>query len=92
MLAISAIEDRGVEETWALVERFRSQAVESGRLESRRSAQTLDWLRAMLEQELWRNFATHPAVLDAWPEVERKVLAGRLSAAAAAQRLLKARS
>jgi LAO/AO transport system kinase len=88
VLAISALEDRGVAETWAVVERFHRQATDSGLLESRRHAQTLDWLRAMLAQELWRAFSTRPDVLDAWPRIEREVIAGELSAAAAAKQLL----
>ena len=88
VLAISSIEDRGVEETWEIVERFRARGIESGLIESRRHAQTLDWLRAMLEQELWRTFSTRPDVLEAWPRIEREVIAGELSAAAAARQLL----
>lgn len=88
VLAISSLEDRGVEETWNVVERFQKQGTDSGLIESRRHAQSLDWLRAMLEEELWRVFSTHPEVLEAWPRIERKVVAGEMSAAAAAHHLL----
>ena len=50
-------------EVWALIERFRLAGAESGFLAARRRTQTLDWMREMLEQVLWREFSRDPAVM-----------------------------
>ncbi len=92
VLACSSLEERGVAEAWDVVERFRDTGGRAGFFAERRRTQTLDWLREMLEQELWRAFSHNPSVTKTWPEVERDVLDGKLSAAAAVRRLLNAQN
>lgn len=88
VLACSIVEERGIAEAWELVERFRDTGATAGFFAERRRTQALDWLREMLEQELWRAFLHNPSVTNAWPQVEQDVLDGKLSAAAAVQHLL----
>jgi LAO/AO transport system kinase len=88
VMTCSGTENRGIAETWDVVEQFQDTAVKSGFFEKHRRSQTLDWIRAMLEQELWQAFIRNPATTAEWPLVEQEVLAGRLSATAAVKRLL----
>ena len=88
VLACSSLENRGIAEVWDVVERFHLAMTQSGLFHERRRAQTLDWIHTMLEQELWRTFTRNPATVAQWPLVEREVLEGKLSAAAAVKRLL----
>jgi LAO/AO transport system kinase len=88
VMTCSSKENRGIAETWDMVEQFRDVTMKSGFFEQHRRSQTLDWIRGMLEQELWRNFIRNPSTIARWPQVEQEVLAGRLSATAAVKRLL----
>lgn len=88
VLTCSSLEDSGIDGLWKLIERFRREATQNGLLTRRRQTQALDWMRALLEQELWERFRGDPAVRSVWPRIERQVLEGTLSPAAAVQRLL----
>ena len=85
----SSVEGAGIAEAWEVVERFHRTALHNGFFHDHRRTQTLDWMRDMLEQELWNAFMHNPATLARWPEVERAVLDGSLSAATAVKELLK---
>ena len=85
----SSVEGAGIAEAWELIERFQQTALASGFFQEHRRMQTLDWMRDLLEQELWNAFIHNPATVARWPEVERAVLAGTLSATAAVKQLLK---
>lgn len=88
VLTCSSLDGAGIEAAWDVVERFREAAESSGFFAEHRRKQTLDWIREMLEQELWRSFSQSPAALEKWPKVEREVLDGKLSATAAVKSLL----
>ena len=88
VLTCSSVENRGVEQVWNVVERYHTMSSESGFLAQRRNHQTLEWMRSMLEHELWRGFSSNPAVAELWPVIERQVLAGTLPAATAVKQLL----
>lgn len=88
VLACSSVAGQGIGEIWDVIERFHQTGTDSGSFVERRRVQTLDWIREMLSQELWRRFCAHPAVIESWPQVERDVLDGRFSAAAAVRQLL----
>lgn len=88
VLTCSSVERRGIEQVWEVVERYRRATTESGFFAQRRNHQTLEWMRSMLESELWRGFTHNPAVAKLWPEIEQQVLSGTLSASTAVKHLL----
>jgi LAO/AO transport system kinase len=88
VMTCSSMDNQGIAEAWDLVESFHDTTMKSGFFDLHRHSQTLDWVREMLEQELWRNFTRNPSVIALRPSVEQDVLAGRLSATAAVKRLL----
>ena len=88
VMTCSSNDGSGIAEAWDLVEQFHDTTMKSGFFGQHRRAQTLDWIREMLEQELWQNFARNPSTITHWPRVEREVTEGRLSATAAVRQLL----
>ena len=90
VLTCSALEDRGLEEVWAVVCQHRDAMRASGHFEARRREQRLDWLWSMIDDRLRQALRSHPSVRDALPEVERDVLEGKLAPTSAAARLIEA--
>jgi LAO/AO transport system kinase len=88
VLTCSSVNGTGIETAWDVVERFQAATRESGFFAEHRHRQTLDWIREMLEQELWQTFIRSPKTMAEWPQVERDVLDGKLSATAAVRQLL----
>jgi LAO/AO transport system kinase len=84
----SGLEGTGLDELWDRVEEHRRITTESGEREERRRRQRLDWLRSLLEDEILGAFHRRPEVVRQLPELERRVMAGELTPAAAARRLL----
>ncbi len=89
-LAASSTTGEGLPELWAMVQRFLEHARGRGLFEQRRREQERAWMRAMVEEQLRERFFNHPSVLTLLPEMEQAVAEGRLPAASAAARLLKA--
>ena len=78
----------GIPELWAVIEEFRSQTQESGVLEKRRRAQTLDWVYNMVEEHLRASFDQHAGVARIRSEIEHDVMWGRMPPTVAAKRLI----
>lgn len=84
----SSLENQGITNAWDIIERYRETTTRSGFFAERRNRQSLEWMRSMLEGELWRNFTSNPAVAALWPQLEHQVLAGTVSASTAVKRFL----
>jgi len=84
----SSLTGEGIPELWAVVEAFHKQTLDSGVLEKRRRAQTLDWVYSMVEEHLRSSFFQHTGVERIRAEVEHQVMWGRLPPTTAAQRLI----
>ena len=84
----SSVDGVGIGEVWEMIERFQQTAISNGFFQEHRRAQTLDWMRDMLEQELWNAFIHNPATVARWPEVERAVRNGAISPAVGVKQLL----
>ncbi len=88
VLTVSAREETGLGELWERIEEHRRVMAESGELDARRRDQRLDWLRSLVEEEVLGAFRRDPKVAKLWPELERQVVAGEITPALAAARLL----
>lgn len=84
----SALEKQGLDNIWSLIGKFRQALGESGEFERRRQRQQLDWMWAIIEQELISRMRNDTAVRDSLADTEDAVSAGRLPVRAAASRLL----
>jgi LAO/AO transport system kinase len=88
VLTLSALKQEGIAEFWAVVENFRTTLAASGEFESRRQHQAISWMWQQIDSALQGRFRSHPGVKAELPELSKKVEAGRVTPAAAAQRLL----
>jgi LAO/AO transport system kinase len=89
VLTMSALEGTGLEELWENVERHREVLSEAGEFDARRRTQQVDWTWQMVRDTVLERVLSNPAVRKARAEVERRVLAGELTPALAAQQILK---
>src|SRR4051812_32427584 len=90
VLTCSAREGTGLAELWQQIVRHQDTLDASGELAQRRQRQQVRWVWAMVRDTLLGELRTHPDVRALAPEVERAVLAGTLTPALAADRLLAA--
>jgi LAO/AO transport system kinase len=88
VLTVSALEERGMDEVWAVVESYREKLGQTGELASKRREQQQAWFWSMLREGLERHFLARPDVRKLVPTLEVAVAAGELTATAAAGRLL----
>ncbi|MBO0880391.1 MAG: methylmalonyl Co-A mutase-associated GTPase MeaB [Mycobacterium sp.] len=92
VLTMSALEGAGLGELWDAVQRHRQVLTDAGEFEARRRAQQVDWTWQMVRDTVLDRLLSNPAVREARAEVERQVLAGKLTPAMAAQQILKVAS
>lgn len=86
----SALTGDGIDDCWAIVDRFYAAVTASGALAERRRGQLLAWFEDLVREEVLARFHRHPAVQMMRPEIERDLLRGELTAVRAARALLEA--
>jgi LAO/AO transport system kinase len=84
----SALTGAGIAEAWQAVERFRATLSADGGLQRRRGEQAKEALRRELGESLRAALRADPDVARRLVDLEERVAAGRLSPAAAADRLV----
>ena len=87
-MRLSGLTGEGLDEFWALVQRFRSLQEASGRGAARRQRQAQAWMWEMIHAGLRQRFAQHPAVRAALPATTERVVHAQLAASTAARELL----
>jgi LAO/AO transport system kinase len=87
-LCVSSLNGMGIDKLWETVGRFFANVKESGHHHQRRQEQTMSWVRNLIEEDLLRQFYTHPEVSQNWDTVRKKVISGQLPAPQAALELL----
>lgn len=87
-ITASALTGTGVVEFWRMIETFVSTTSDSGVFQQRRRHQERDWMHALLSQQLRERFLAHQTVGDRLPQLEASVMAGEITATAAARELL----
>jgi len=89
VLACSALEVKGIPELWTALETYRDHVTANGYFQQNRQRQAGYWLREALEAGIKSIFYAHPAVRQTLEDLEKEVLAGRISPFAAAKKILK---
>jgi LAO/AO transport system kinase len=87
-LTCSGVTGDGIPSLWETVEQFRAQTGASGVFAARRKTQLLAWLHGMVEEHLRSLFYAHPSIAGRLDAIEHQVVAGTMTAAAAAQELI----
>ena len=75
---------------WEVVENFAAATRESGAFAARRKHQSIEWMHAMIEEELRHRFFRDERVRQLIPDVERQVADQTLPAATAVRRIMEA--
>jgi len=87
VMTISAQDNRGLDEVWGRILEHRRILQGSGEFATRRGAQAVAWMRALLAEQLEKGLHTDPQIEKQVASVEEEVRTGRLTAALAAKRL-----
>ncbi|WP_084684639.1 methylmalonyl Co-A mutase-associated GTPase MeaB [Maribacter forsetii] len=90
VLTCSALENRGLNEVWELIDNYCKNMQSSGFFTTNRQQQNENWLIQYLEQELLSEFYHHPKTKDMLPQLKKEVISGNTSPFLAAEKLLKA--
>ena len=92
VVTVSALEERGMDDVWRIVEEHRTRLTASGVLARKRQEQQRTWLWSMIEDGLRAQFLARDDVKRLLPEMEAAVASARLTPTQAARRLLEAGS
>jgi LAO/AO transport system kinase len=88
VLEVSALEKRGIDEVWAMVQEHRRELRANGELEQKRAAQRHHWFKGLLDAGMRAHFLARPDIVRALAEAERDIDAQRITPTAAAERVL----
>jgi len=75
-------------ELWGIIDQFMLVTRESGALAARRERQAVEWMHAMIEEELRERFLRNPRIRHLLPDLEQQVASNQIPAATAARLLL----
>jgi LAO/AO transport system kinase len=73
---------------WQTIDKFVLATRDSGAFAARREHQAVEWMHAMIEEELRRRFYRDPRIQRLLPGLEQQVASNQVPAATAAQQLL----
>jgi LAO/AO transport system kinase len=88
VVPVSALEARGMDEIWEIIEKHRQAQTKTGERRERRRQQQLSWFWSMLEEGLRKHFLARADVQRRLPELEAAVGRATLTPTQAARRLL----
>ncbi len=84
----SAIEQQGIKQVWGIIEKFERHTKLKGYFESNRNKQAKYWMYEKINEELKRRFYENEKIAQQLPDLERQVIAGKISAFTVAELLL----
>jgi LAO/AO transport system kinase len=90
VLTCSALENTGLEEIWARVQKHRAVLESTGELDRRRRDQQVDWTWNLVQDQLLARLHEDPRVRALAPALEQQVRDGAVTATTAAERILDA--
>ncbi|MCC3332442.1 methylmalonyl Co-A mutase-associated GTPase MeaB [Nocardia abscessus] len=90
VLTMSGLEGNGLDRFWDTVLEHRRVLTDAGEFDAQRRRQQVDWTWTMVHDQLLRRLADNPEVKAIRAQVEKQVRDGTLTAALAAEELLRA--
>jgi LAO/AO transport system kinase len=88
VVTLSALEMRGMDEIWRIIQEHRAKLGATGELEAKRREQQRVWFWNVLEEGIKSRFLSRPDVRAELGALEDAVAAGRTSPTSAARRIL----
>ena len=87
VVTISGLDNIGLDDLWAKIEDHRTRLTATGELATRRRAQQVKWMWAMVEDRLFARLRNDPQVKARLPDLESGVADGLVSATVAAEEI-----
>jgi len=84
----SALEQEGIADCWAMMQRYQQQAIDQGALNRRRAEQNLQWMTQLMDAMLRQQLSDNPKIREALPVIKNKVSEGSLTPVSAAVRVI----
>jgi LAO/AO transport system kinase len=88
VLTCAGLTGEGLDQVWTKLVEHQDRMKASGEFDERRRTQQVRWTWQMVRDGLESSLRHHPGVRSAVPDLEKAVLAGELTPALAARRLL----
>jgi LAO/AO transport system kinase len=88
VIGVSALEDQGIVEVFQKILKLHKKRRDSGVLAARRAEQCRDWLWQAIREEILESMVGKISPQDGMTELEREVVAGRLTASSAARQIV----
>ena len=88
VIGVSALEDQGIAEVFQKILKLHKKRRDSGVLAARRAEQCRDWLWQAIREEILESMVGKISPQDGMTELEREVVAGRLTASSAARQIV----
>ena len=88
VIGVSALEDQGIAEVFQKIFKLHKKRRDSGVLAARRAEQCRDWLWQAIREEILESMVGKISPQDGMTELEREVVAGRLTASSAARQIV----
>jgi LAO/AO transport system kinase len=88
VLMVSALKQHGVAEVWQMLVAFNDAMHQSGEFDENRKRQSVDWMWALLMDDLKTLFLNHNEVQGIFPQLQEAVSQGITTPSAASRRLL----
>ncbi len=88
VVVVSALEARGMDAVWAIIQDHRARLTASGELAAKRREQQQAWFWSMIDDGLKQHFLAREDVVRLLPDMEAAIASARLTPTEAARRLL----
>ena len=88
VIGVSALKDQGIAEVFQKILKLHKKRWGSGVLAARRAEQCRDWLWQAIREEILESMVGKISPQDGMTELEREVVAGRLTASSAARQIV----
>lgn len=88
VLITSAIEKKGLNQVWEMIEAFKSFTMSNGFFKKQRIDQNKDWFHASIDNKLKGEILKQPVLKNKMMEAERQIEEGKISATAASREIV----
>lgn len=83
----SSLQGEGIGEIWEVIQNFISVTQQTGVFDERRRAQTKEWMKNMIIDQLQNSFFFNPEIKNLLPKIENEVISGNKTVTTAVDEL-----
>jgi len=90
VVTVSALENKGLDKLWEKIELYRRTMKEGGAFDAKRRNQQIRWMWSMIDDRLMSRLRADEHVKKLAQDMEKRIVAGKVTPALAADRILEA--